>query len=151
MQRIETRRTVLALGAGLGAALLARPSLAVADPLANAIAALTNHAEIKPGKVRIHVPPLVENGNSVQLSVTVDNPMTRDNHVTMIALFNEKNPQPEVAVFQIGPRAGQARISTRIRLATSQKLIAIAKLNDGTFWSESAEVIVTIAACTEEL
>jgi sulfur-oxidizing protein SoxY len=65
-------------------------------------------------------------------------------------VFNEKNPQPNVAVFHLGPRAGRASVSTRMRLATSQNLIAVAELSDGTFWSDKVEVIVTLAACVED-
>jgi sulfur-oxidizing protein SoxY len=75
--------------------------------------------------------------------------MTTASHVTDIAIFNERNPQRDVARFMLGPRAGKAAVSTRIRLATSQKLVAVAKLNDGTFWSHSVDVVVTLAACIE--
>jgi sulfur-oxidizing protein SoxY len=106
---------------------------------------------VKTGKVKLDVPPLVENGNTVPLTVSVDNPMTPDNHVKSIHVFNEKNPQPNVGNFYLGPNAGRAQVSTRIRLADSQKITAIAKLSDGTFWSVSVDIIVTLAACTEEV
>ena len=96
------------------------------------------------------VPPLVENGNTVPLTVSVTSPMTDADHVVSIHIFNEKNPQPNVGNFYIGSRAGRAQVSTRIRLADTQTLTAIAKLSDGTFWSASADVVVTLAACTEE-
>jgi sulfur-oxidizing protein SoxY len=96
------------------------------------------------------VPPLVENGNVVPLTVMVDSPMSEADHVKTIAVFNEKNPQPNVAVFHLGPRCGRGNVATRLRLANSQKLTAIAEMSDGTFWSDSADVIVTLAACTEE-
>lgn len=102
-------------------------------------------------EVKFDVPPLVENGNSVQVTVSVDSPMTEGEHVRRIAMFNEKNPQPHIAVFHLGPRAGRARVQTRIRLANTQTVIAIAELSDGTYWSDSADVIVTLAACLEDL
>ncbi len=68
-----------------------------------------------------------------------------------IHIFNEKNPQPNIANFQLGPHNGRARVSTRIRLADSQKIVAIAKLSDGSFWSASVDVVVTLAACTEDV
>jgi sulfur-oxidizing protein SoxY len=102
-----------------------------------------------PGRVRFGVPPLVENGNSVPVTVTVDSPMTAAEHVRRIAIFNERNPQPNVIVAHLGPRAGRAILSTRMRLATSQRVVAVAELSDGTFWSDSVEVVVTLAACVE--
>jgi sulfur-oxidizing protein SoxY len=99
--------------------------------------------------VKIDAPPLVENGNSVSVTVSVDSPMTPADHVTSIHIFNEKNPQPNVANFHLGPRSGRASVSTRIRLADTQKIVAVAKLSDGSCWSASAELIVTIAACIE--
>ena len=146
----ETRRTVLILGAGLGAAFVVRPVAASPDDMAAAIRIFTGSATVNTGKVRMDIPPLVENGNSVPMSIVVDSPMTAENHVTAIAVFNEKNPQPHVATFHLGPRSGRAQVATRIRLATSQSLTAIAKLSDGSFWSTSIDVIVTIAACTED-
>jgi sulfur-oxidizing protein SoxY len=94
---------------------------------------------------------LVENGNTVPLTISVDSPMTTDDYVRSIHVFNEKNPQPNIGHFYLGARAGRAQISTRIRLADSQKITAIAHLADGSFWSASADVVVTLAACTEEL
>ena len=84
------------------------------------------------------------------VTVAVESPMTEADHVKSIHLFNEKNPQPNVANFHLGPRAGRASVSTRMRLADSQKVIAIAQLSDGSFWSESVDVIVTLAACLED-
>jgi sulfur-oxidizing protein SoxY len=114
-----------------------------------AIAAFSRGAMPQSGSVRLTVPELIENGNSVPVSVTVDSPMTERDHVRRIALFSEKNPQPQVAVFHLGPRSGRADVSTRIRLADSQRLVAIAELTDGRFVQTSVEVIVTLAACIE--
>jgi sulfur-oxidizing protein SoxY len=115
-----------------------------------AIRDVVKGAAVRPGKVKLDVPPLVENGNTVPLTVTVTSPMTDADHVVSIHIFNEKNPQPNVGNFYIAPRAGRAQISTRIRLADTQTLTAIAKLSDGSFWSATADVVVTLAACTEE-
>jgi sulfur-oxidizing protein SoxY len=103
------------------------------------------------GKVKLDIPPLVENGNTVPMTVSVASPMTAEDHVKSIHIFNEKNPQPNVGNYYIGPRAGRAQISTRIRLADSQKVVAIAQLSDGSFWSATADVVVTLAACTDEV
>ena len=77
--------------------------------------------------------------------------MAAEDHVKSIHVFNEKNPQPNIGNFHLSPQAGRAQISTRIRLADSQKVVAIARLSDGTFWSASVDVVVTLAACTEEV
>ena len=143
------RRDLLALGLAAGAIAWARPALAQAPDLQAAIRAYAGDAPVRAGKVRLDVAPLVENGNTVPISVTVDNPMTAADHVTGIAVFNERNPQREVVEFQLGPRAGRAAVSTRIRLATSQQLVAVARLSDGTCWSHSVDVVVTLAACIE--
>jgi sulfur-oxidizing protein SoxY len=127
-----------------------RPAEATPAMLASAIRNIVGSAAVKSGKVRLDVPPLVENGNTVPMTVSVDSPMTAADHVRSIHVFNEKNPQPNVGNFYLGPNAGKAQVSTRIRLADSQKIVAIARLSDGSFWSVSVDVIVTLAACTEE-
>jgi sulfur-oxidizing protein SoxY len=141
-----------ALAAGCGALIL-RVSPAVATPAAMqaAIHNVIGEAAVKPGKVTLDIPPLVENGNTVALTVTVDSPMTPASFVKAIYIFNEKNPQPNVIGIHLGPRAGKASVSTRIRLADSQKVIAIAELSDGSFWSDTIDVVVTLAACVEDL
>ena len=146
-----TRRTILVGCAALASLALARPARTEGNDMEAAVRAFTGGAKVSAGKVRLDVPPLVENGNSVPIAVAVDSPMSATSFVKRIAVFNTKNPQPNVATFYLGPRAGRAVASTRARLANSQALTAIAELNDGTFWSDTADVIVTLAACTEEL
>jgi sulfur-oxidizing protein SoxY len=146
---LTQRRELLALGAGLAATALVRPAAAQADDLAAAVAAFAGGAGVKAGRVKLDLARRVDNGNVVPLSVSVDSPMTAADHVKAIAVFNEKNPQRDVARFTLGPRAGKAAVATRIRLATSQKLVAVAALSDGSFWSDSADVIVVLAACIE--
>ncbi|MDO8387833.1 MAG: SoxY-related AACIE arm protein [Polaromonas sp.] len=144
-----TRRRLLEGAAALGAWVQIAPAHAASDTLTAAVAGYTGGAPVQRGKVRLDIAELVDNGNVVPLSVTVDSPMTASEHVRAIAIFNEKNPQREVAKFTLGPRAGKASVSTRMRLATSQQLVAIAHLSDGSFWSHSVNVIVTLAACIE--
>lgn len=129
----------------IGERVVTRPSLD------EAIRDFTGGLPVRAGRVALSVPPLVENGNAVGVTVTVESPMTAADHVRRVALFNEKNPQPDIAVFHLGPRAGRARVATRIRLATSQTMVAVAELSDGSFWSARANVIVTLAACIEDL
>jgi sulfur-oxidizing protein SoxY len=112
---------------------------------------IVGEAALQPGKVQLEVPPLVENGNAVPLTVSVESPMTEPDHVKAIHIVNQKNPQPHVIAVTLGPRAGRARVSTRIKLADSQQVIAIAEMSDGSFWSADADVVVTIAACIEDL
>jgi sulfur-oxidizing protein SoxY len=119
--------------------------------MAAAIRAVVGGATVQIGKVKLDIPPLVENGNSVPMTVSVASPMTANDYVKSIHVFNEKNPQPNLGNFYLGPRAGRAQVSTRVRLADSQKITAIAHLSDGSFWSVTAEVVVTLAACTEEV
>ena len=119
--------------------------------LASAIRNVVGEAPVNTGKVKLDIPPLVENGNTVPMTVSVESPMTTADHVKSIHVFNEKNPQPNIGNFYIGPWAGRAQVQTRIRLADSQKVVAIAHLSDGSFWSASADVVVTLAACTEEV
>ena len=144
-----TRRLVLFTAAGLALAPFAPPAAATPAAMDEAIRTLVGTATVKRGRVKLELPPIVENGNTVPLTVTVDSPMSETDHVTGIHVFNEKNPQPYVAAFDLGPRAGKAVVSTRIRLADSQQVVAIARLSDGSFWSDSADVIVTLAACAE--
>lgn len=148
-----TRRDLLAAAASIpGASLLlvASPaSAATPEDIEAAIRAFTGEAAMREGRVKLEIPPLVDNGNSVTLTVSVESPMTAADHVKKIAVFNEKNPQANVAVFHLGPRSGKATVQTRIRLATSQKLVAVAQMSDGAFWSGSADTIVTLAACLE--
>jgi sulfur-oxidizing protein SoxY len=152
----STRRQFLGL-AGSAAVLGAipivtvRPAEATPAMLATAIQNVTGGGAVKTGKVKLDVPPLVENGNTVPLTVSVSSPMAPEDHVSSIHVFNEKNPLPNIANFHLGPHAGRAQVSTRIRLADSQKIVAIAKLSDGSFWSTSVDVVVTLAACTEEV
>ena len=128
-----------------------RPVEATPAMLATAIRNVVGEAPVRTGKVKLDVPPLVENGNTVPMTVSVSSPMTPDDYVKSIHVFNEKNPQPNVGNFYLGPHAGRAQISTRIRLADSQKIVAIARLSDDSFWSATADVVVTLAACTEEV
>jgi sulfur-oxidizing protein SoxY len=149
------RRFLVSAGSAavLGAAPIMTPQPAEATPamLASAIRDVVGAAVVRTGKVKLDVPPLVENGNTVPLTVSVASPMTAGDHVKSIHVFNEKNPQPNVGNYYLGERAGRAQISTRIRLADSQKIVAIAKLSDGSFWSASVDVVVTLAACTDEV
>jgi len=118
--------------------------------LAPLIAKVTGGAPVRPGRVTLDLPVLAENGNSVPFVLSVDSPMTAAEHVTSLHVFAERNPRPLVAVFHLGPMSGRAVVSTRVRLAGTQRVFALAALSDGTFWSGQVEVVVTSAACLDE-
>ncbi|MFK4384473.1 SoxY-related AACIE arm protein [Bradyrhizobium yuanmingense] len=151
-----TRRQFLNLAGGVTVAgtvpiVTLRPLQATPAMLNAAIRNLVGEAQLRNGRIRLDIPPLVENGNTVPVTVSVASPMTADDHVKSIHVFNEKNPQPNIGNFYLGPSAGRAQVSTRIRLADTQKVVAIARLSDDTFWQVAADVVVTLAACTEEM
>ncbi|MCK1302159.1 MULTISPECIES: SoxY-related AACIE arm protein [unclassified Bradyrhizobium] len=128
-----------------------RPLEATPAMLTAAIRNVVGEAPVRTGKVKLDIPPLVENGNTVPLTVSVASPMTANDYVKSIHVFNEKNPQPNIGNFHLGPSSGRTQISTRIRLADTQKVVAIARLSDDTFWQVTTEIVVTLAACTEEM
>jgi sulfur-oxidizing protein SoxY len=151
-----TRRSFLSLAgsaavAGAVPVVTLRPLEATPAMLTSAIRNVVGEAPVRTGKVKLDIPPLVENGNTVPMTVRVESPMTSTEYVKSIHVFNEKNPQPNIGNFYIGPSAGRAQISTRIRLADTQKVVAIARLSDDSFWSTSVDIVVTLAACTEEV
>ena len=154
MTAVLDRRTILAGGAGLLTVALVRPGKAAIirptrEATVEAIRRFTGGAAIQTGRIHLDMPPLVENGNTVPLAVTVESPMSETDFVRRIAVFNDKNPQPHVVTLHLGPRAGRAAVNTRIRLADSQTITAIAEMLDGTYWSATADAIVTLAACVE--
>jgi sulfur-oxidizing protein SoxY len=144
------RRSFLA-GAALVSILPVGSARATPEAMAAAIKEVVGGATIREGKVKLDLPPLVENGNTVPLTVSVESPMTSADHIKAIHVFNEKNPQPHVFDARLGPRNGKAVVATRIKLGDSQKIIAIAETSTGQFWSASADVIVTLAACIEDI
>jgi sulfur-oxidizing protein SoxY len=147
---MSARRTFLRGAFGVGAWITLQPAFGQSRlELDAAVRAFAAGAPVGGGKVTFDVAPLVENGNAVPITVSVESPMTATDHVRAIAVFNEKNPQRDVVVFTLGPRSGRARVATRIRLATSQRLIAVARLSDGSCWQQGVDVIVTLAACVE--
>jgi len=146
----HTRRKLL--GGTLGVAtvgLFGGISLANASPeeVAAAIKAMAGDAEVTTGTVTLVAPEIAENGNSVPISVTVDSPMTDDNFVESVTIFAEGNPLPEVATFNFTPASGEASASTRMRLAKTQNVVAVAKMSDGSVFSDTRNVKVTIGGC----
>ena len=144
------RRTLVAgLGAGCVGIVALRPARASTDELLAAIKAFTGGVEPGTGRIKLDIEHLVENGHAVPITLSVSSPMTQADHVQRIAVFNELNPQRDVILLTLTPEMGRAEVSTRIRLATSQKLVALAKMSDGSCWKHEVDVIVTLAACIE--
>lgn len=144
------RRTVIA--GGLSVLLLPlAPGAARAAPdqLQQAIARIANGGAVRPGRVSLDVPALADSGNGVPLTINVASPMTTADHVREIHLLSEANPSTRIATFHLGPHAGEAKVSTSIRLAASQHITVIARMSDGSLWSGSAHVVVTETACSE--
>lgn len=146
---ILTRRNAMTTFLALPLTLRIAPARATPETMQAALDAFSGGAPITPGRVTLKIPLLVENGNSVPLNVSVDSPMMADDHVAEIAIFNELNPLPETVRFYLGPRSGRAAVETRIRLNGSQTVHAVARMNDGSFWSAATDVIVTAPACRE--
>jgi sulfur-oxidizing protein SoxY len=146
------RRRTLVLAGGATLALGVRPASAatLAPELIQAVQGwVGSNAAPGTGRVRLEIAPLVENGNAVPVAVRVESPMTAADHVREIAVFTERNPQLDVVRFHLGPHNGRAEVATRMRLATSQNVVALARLSDGSVWQHAVAVLVTLAACIE--
>lgn len=138
---LPRRRFVL-----LAACCAVPPARATPSEVAALIQALVGDAPLQDGLIHLDLPVMVENGNSVAMTVSVTDPPSP---VEAIHVFAEGNPLPRVAVFRFGPRSGAPRVTTRIRLATSQTVIAIARMRDGSCWRDSVDLLVTLAACID--
>lgn len=143
------RRGALAVAAGvIGLSLRPVPAAAETQPAtAAAIRRAIGDRTPREGRVALRLPNIAENGNSVPLAVTVESPMTAEDHVRALHLFADKNPAPEVASFRFTPAMGRAAADTRIRLGETQDVIALAEMSDGSVFIARAEVKVTIGGC----
>jgi len=124
----------------------ARPPLLEMVPVLKEIAGGT---PVREGRVKLVIPKLAENGHLVPLTVTVDSPMTDADHVRTLYLLSEKNPRPVIAKIGMGPGTGRAALTTRIRLAGAQWVVAVAQMSDGSLWMGATDVIVTETACLD--
>ena len=148
----RARRRFISVLAGLAAAPMLPARVARAqqtDPFAVLVKKITGGVAVNAGRVTVDTPRLADNGHSVPLSVSVDSPMTAAEHVRSITLLSERNPRPLMATFHLDPAAGRAHVATRVRLNGSQRVLAIAQLSDGSWWSGDAEVEVTESACLD--
>ena len=148
-----SRRSVLGGGVAVASLVIsAQPAGAAYDDDGDSGAAIRNVASgrtIMPGRVKLTLPELAENGNVVSLAVEVESPMTTAEHVKTIHIVADKNPLANIARFHLGPRSGRARVQTNIRLATTQTVTALAEMSDGNLWSGTAIVLVTLSACLD--
>ena len=144
------RRALLALGLlGIPFRSLAQANVHVSttDPL---VYALTKGKTVTAGRVKLELPKIADTGYSVPMTVRVDSPMTPGSHVRAVHLIAEKNPMRDMASFQLGAHSARAEVGSNIRLNGSQRVVAIAEMSDGSFWSDAAYIEVREAACTEE-
>jgi sulfur-oxidizing protein SoxY len=144
-----TRRRVLAVGALGGMVAALAPRLAVAKPevVAAAIKKLYGDKKAADGKVKLEMPQIAENGNVVPVTVSVESAMTDADYVKAVHLFAEGNPIPAVATFYFTPLCGKAVCSTRIRMAATQNIVAVAETSKGELYTGKTEVKVTIGGC----
>ena len=144
------RRQALALGAGAMTAAVfgasSSPALAKNDA-EEAIKKFTGGKTPVQGKIKLDLPEIAENGNTVPMTVTVESPMTEQSHVTDVLIVADENPRSGVVTFHFSPASGVAEANTRIRLAATQDVIAVAKMNDGSVFMASKQVKVTIGGC----
>jgi|SRR5690242_3694281 sulfur-oxidizing protein SoxY len=155
MQRRRALAALLALGWARRA--LAQPIMNPAPGIdartintpEGALRSILDGATMHKGRVHLELPPVAENGHSVGMTVRVDSPMSETDHVRQIDLIAEKNPVPRVATFFLGPGSGRAEIESRLRLNGTQRVTAIARLSDGSFWFDAVDVTVNELACLD--
>ena len=143
-----SRRQVMAVGAGaLASAAFGIVPAHAANNAQDLIKAFTAGKQATEGKVKLDLPEIAENGNTVPMTVTVESPMSEQSHVTEVLVLADGNPNAGVATFHFSPASGVAEANTRIRLAATQNIIAIARMNDGSFAMATKQVKVTIGGC----
>ena len=149
-----TSRRAFLLAAAAAAATRALPGAAQyvlpAQDLQPLIAAITGGKPVQRGRVVLEMPELADNGQSVTLRVAMPGSMSAAGYTRSLHVFAERNPRPNIANFFFVPQSGSAEVVTRVRLAASQKVTALAALSDGTFWLAEREIVVTSAACLDD-
>jgi sulfur-oxidizing protein SoxY len=151
--RLISRRTLLRQLGAAGLLLAWWPPGAQAGPdtVEQAIHQRIGARQPRPGGMTLTLPKIAETGNSVPLTVTVDSPMTPEDHVLRIHVFVPANPEPLASTYHLGVRAGKAQISTQIRLARTQTVLALAEMSDTSVRSDAASIVVTLGACVDEI
>ncbi len=146
---ILNRRQVLAVGAGVIAAttLGGLSPASAANDSTDLINKFTGGKKPVEGRVKIDMPEIAENGNTVPMTISVESPMSAQSFVSDVIVVADGNPRAGVATFRFSPASGMAEVNTRVRLAKTQNIIAVAKMNDGSFYMASKQVKVTIGGC----
>ena len=145
------RRQMLTIGAGIltaaawGGAI--SPARAAKNDSEELIKKFTGGKPATEGRVRLDLPEIAENGNTVPMTVSVESPMTEQSYVSDVLIVSDGNPRGGIATFHFSPASGMAEVNTRVRLAETQHVIAVAKMNDGSFFMASRPVKVTIGGC----
>lgn len=150
MPHLVTRRGTLALGGAfalVATTARAQTPAAARNDSADLIRAFTGGKTPTAGRVRIDAPEIAENGNTVPLTVSVESPMTAENHCQEVLVVADGNPRGGVCTFRFTVQSGVAEANTRVRLAETQNLIAIARMSDGSFFMDTRNVKVTIGGC----
>ena len=144
-----TRREALVLATSAIAISIVPVSSALADKAEadKAVAMFTGGKSAKTGRISLGLPEIAENGNTVPLTVSVESPMTKDDYVQSVMVLAEGNPNAGVVTFNFSPMSGRAEAATRMRLAKTQNITAVAKMSDGSFYSVRKTVKVTISGC----
>jgi sulfur-oxidizing protein SoxY len=145
------RRQALTIGAGALALAVSggatSPALAAKNDSEELIKKFTGGKTATEGRVRLDLPEIAENGNTVPMTVSVESPMTEQSYVSDVLIVSDGNPRGGVATFHFSPASGVAEANVRIRLAETQNVVAVAKMNDGSFFMASKPVKVTIGGC----
>jgi sulfur-oxidizing protein SoxY len=147
-----TRREAMVLGLGAAGALMLAPALATTtfakeDLTEAAISKFAGGATPQTGKISLNTPEIAENGNTVPISFSVESPMTDEDHVKEVLILADGNPNPGVAKFNFTSMSGEAQAATRVRLAKTQNVVAVAKMSDGSVYMDKKEIKVTIGGC----
>jgi len=145
---MNTRRRFIGMSLSVGLLPLTRTH-ASEEEAQLAVEKIVGKAFVKSNRVKLDIPPLVENGNLVPMTVAVDSPMTANDFVKAIHIVAEGNPLPNIISFYLSARSGRATVQSRIRLSNSQRVLAIAEMSDGSFHQGFANTLVTLSACTE--
>ncbi len=149
-RQVNRRELIKLLGAGTVAAMgisLVGPAHADGKATDEAIMKVTGGKKAAMGKITLETPQIAENGSTVPIGISVDSPMTDADNVKSVHLYADGNPNPEVATFHFTGMSGKADVSTRIRLAKTQNVVAVAEMSDGSFMMAKSEIKVTIGGC----
>lgn len=148
--KLSRRMYLSALGLlGLSSWIVPSLTMAKKPEAMEAIAKIVGSNTIRDGRVKLVIPPLVESGNLVVLKLSIESPMTANDYVKAVHVIAEANPSPNMFTAYFTPRSGRAELTTRVRLADSQRVWAIAQMSDGSFFRGYADTLVTLSACTE--